>query len=534
MSVTHMGFSNHRVGTTGEPLGRGTASQFATRLLQSSNLELFITKGFKPFAENHTNAIAQNSFAPLGRSERPDLSRRSKARVPVPISRGAIAQRQRIRGSLSRTDGSNTQRDGSYADDFVVRGTRVGQRVEVTLTASRFDTYLQLINLRTGRELLYGDDVSESNTNSRLVFTVQRGGRYVVRVTSFRRAATGGYVLKSQTVDQSASHFNFYSGYGLVNAAATTAGALEQLPFPDVPNLGGSDQGLDLVNAPEVWAQGFTGQGITVAVLDDGVDYNHPDLVSNIWSNPNEIAGNEIDDDGNGFIDDVRGWDFANHDNDPSPVAQDGHGTHVAGTIAASRNGFGITGVAYNARIMPVRVDGDFNSLSQFDGAIAAGIHYAVQNGARVLSMSLGNNPNSPPLPLTEAALRVAEQAGVIAVSASGNERQSYGAVRPIEPASYAAQDLGIAVGSLDFNRVLDRDSNPAGAQRLDFVVAPGVEILSTVLNGTYDTKTGTSMATPHVSGVVALMLSANPNLTPAQVEDLLMTTANPNGIRFI
>jgi subtilisin family serine protease len=140
-------------------------------------------------------------------------------------------------------------------------------------------------------------------------------------------------------VNSGTTQFTNNKGYGFINAAAAVASTIGQAPFADVPNLNTVNWGIDLIKAPEVWNAGFTGQGITVAVIDTGVDYNHPDLKDNIWVNVDEIADNGIDDDKNGFIDDIRGWDFVNNDN--APIETQGHGTHVAGIIAASRNSIG-------------------------------------------------------------------------------------------------------------------------------------------------------------------------------------------------
>jgi subtilisin family serine protease len=157
--------------------------------------------------------------------------------------------------------------------------------------------------------------------------------------------------------------FNSNYGYGLVNANAAVSSTLNRSnPFPAIPDFGGTNWALDVINAPEVWHQNITGNGIVVAVVDTGVDYTHPDLDDNIWRNAGEIAGNGIDDDRNGYIDDIRGWDFVASDNNPMDLDFDGHGTHIAGAIAAERNNFGITGVAPNAKIMPVRVLSAFGS----------------------------------------------------------------------------------------------------------------------------------------------------------------------------
>ncbi len=278
-----------------------------------------------------------------------------------------------------------------------------------------------------------------------------------------------------------------------------------------------------------------------VAVLDNGVDWKHRDLANNIWVNPNEIPNNGIDDDSNGFVDDVRGWDFVDQDNEPSGGPGESHGTHVAGIVAAQRNGVDlvtgqgqpleVNGAAYNATIMPIRTFGTGKFSANIDANIAASIRYAVENGANILQMSLGNYPGDPPFAETEEALAFARERGVIAVIASGNERDSYGATRPEDPAFSARNDVAIAVGAVNRDNELGTFSNPAGPSLLDFIVGPGVEVLSTYPNQNYNFDTGTSMATPYVSGVVALMLEANPNLTPAQVEQILIETAQPAGI---
>ncbi|MEG4454961.1 S8 family serine peptidase [Microcoleus sp. N9_A1] len=317
--------------------------------------------------------------------------------------------------------------------------------------------------------------------------------------------------------------FNGNYGYGLVNAnAAVTRTLNSSTLFPDVPNLSENNWGLDAINAPEVWNQNITGNGIVVAVIDTGVDYYHPDLDNNIWQNADEIAENGIDDDRNGFIDDIRGWDFVYNDNNPMDLDVYGHGTHVAGLIAAERNDFGITGVAPNAKIMPIRVIDSFRDAYSND--VAAGIRYAADNGANVINLSLGNEfyPSNE----ENDAIEYANNKGSVVVIAAGNSGFSL----PDYPARNADR-WGIAVGSIDINGRMADTSNAAGSTPLDYVVAPGVDIYSTTPYSTYDTLSGTSMATPHVAGVAALVLNANPTFTPAQVEYILTTTANPNGL---
>lgn len=437
-------------------------------------------------------------------------------------------RRQRLIGSLSDSDLENPFRPGSFYDDVILNPAPTNQRLGVQLQA-RFDAYLQIIDDRTGEVVYENDDFNSDNTHAQVIFTAQAGVSYSIRVTSFEAEETGQYRLK---LIPNAADPDY--GYGLVNAAAAVARAIGLQDLPEVPDFGGDFWNLDQVRAPEVWTQGFTGKGVIVAVLDTGVDYNHPDLAANIWTNADEVPGNGIDDDGNGFIDDVRGWNFLDGGtNDPMDL--DSHGTHVAGSIAALSNGVGNTGIAPGAQIMPVRVIDDWtdSSFSEFDRTVADGIYYAVQNGATVLNMSLGNYPDEPDMVQTEAALKYARQAGVIAVMASGNERQE-GADRPIEPAWYSRRNLGIAVGAVNFRRQVASFSNPMGRRRLDFFVAPGVNVYSTVLNGQYERRgwSGTSMATPQVAGVVALMKEANPALSADQIEAILMETADSNSVK--
>ncbi|MEG5174583.1 S8 family serine peptidase [Microcoleus sp. B3-D7] len=354
-------------------------------------------------------------------------------------------------------------------------------------------------------------------------------GTYYVQVSSFLGNSTNYNLNLSATsipelnIPTPSGTFNSNYGYGLVNANAAVSSTLNRSnPFPDIPDLGGNNWALDVINTPEVWNQNITGNGIVVAVVDSGVDYTHPDLDDNIWQNPGEIAANGIDDDRNGYIDDIRGWDFVASDDNPMDLDLYGHGTHIAGAIAAEGNDFGITGVAPNAKIMPVRVL-DASLYGELNN-IAAGIRYAADNGANVINLSLGNEFS--PSTQVHDAIEYANNKGSVVVMAAGN----LGHIQPAYPARNADR-LGIAVGSIDINGRMADTSNRAGSTPLDYLVAPGVDIYSTTPYSTYDTLTGTSMATPQVAGVAALVLNANPTLTPAQVEYILTTTANRNGL---
>ncbi|NJR63254.1 MAG: S8 family serine peptidase [Cyanobacteria bacterium CRU_2_1] len=298
------------------------------------------------------------------------------------------------------------------------------------------------------------------------------------------------------------------------------AGAIGQAPFANVPDSGlTSLWGLDKIKAPEVQAKGFKGQGVTVAVLDSGIDYFNSYLSNNIWTNSREIPGNKIDDDRNGYVDDTRGWDFTQNDNTPLDI--DGHGTFVAGIIADP-----VFGVAPGAKVMPVKVAA--NDLA-FDNDIADGIYYAVKNGADIINISYGQQSEIN-LKLQQA-IRFARENNVAIVMSAGNQRQQ-GATQPTNPALFSVLgNYGIAVGAIDQTGKLADFSNPAGNNRINYVVAPGVDITSDDLGDSLTSWSGTSFSAPYVAGVAALMLSANPNLTPSQIESILTATANPKGI---
>lgn len=283
-------------------------------------------------------------------------------------------------------------------------------------------------------------------------------------------------------------------------------------PLSEVGYFGGRvDWNVNAVNAPEAWAAGYTGEGVLVAVVDTGVDLDHPDLASSIYVNPGEIAGDGIDNDGNGYIDDVNGYDFAAWDADPNDFG--GHGTHVAGTIAAGNNGFGATGVAHGASILPVRVLG--NNGSGSTNAVAAGIRYAADMGADIINLSLGGGYSRA----IDAAISYAKGLGSFIVAAAGNEASSV----PGFPARFSAEDSNvISVGAHNQSNRIAGFSNDVGRSGSVQIDAPGVGVYSTYVGGRYASLSGTSMASPHVAGVAALALSANPNLAPEELRSLL------------
>ena len=352
---------------------------------------------------------------------------------------------------------------------------------------------------------------ANSGTSAESIIRQVNAGTYYIRVFPYSSSSTYYNLNASATTVVPTNGFNSVYGYGLINAAAAVARAIGQsTPFADVPNLGGNNWGNDMVNAPEAWARGYRGQGVTVAVIDSGVDISHQDLSNNIWRNTREIAGNGIDDDRNGYVDDIHGWNFGIGQNNNNVLpgtssSGQGHGTHVAGTIAAANNGIGMTGVAYNSRIMAIRM-GDVDSQGRFTngGNLAQAIRYAVDNGARVINMSLGWTDSTA----LRDALAYAASRNVITVSSAGNSSLS----SPGTPAHYATQ-YGFSVGAVNSSRTIASFSNLAGTNSsMQHVMAPGVNVYSTLPGNRYGNSSGTSMAAPHVAGVVALMLGANPN----------------------
>lgn len=271
------------------------------------------------------------------------------------------------------------------------------------------------------------------------------------------------------------------------------------------------------IDALEAWDIS-RGTGVVVAVLDTGVDYTHQDLAANMWVNTGEIAGNGLDDDGNGFVDDIHGYDFAYNDSDPMDAY--GHGTHVAGTIAAvADNGIGVVGVAPEAQIMALKFIDDSGSGRVFD-AIQA-LEYAVMMGAQVSNNSWGGGGFSTAL---SEAISLAGAAGHTFVAAAGNSSNNIASI-PHYPASFDAENL-IAVAATNDDDGLAYFSN-YGFTTVD-VVAPGRSIYSTLPSDSYGTKSGTSMAAPHVTGIVALLLAQNPDLSPEEIRDLLVETSDP------
>ncbi|WP_160724103.1 S8 family serine peptidase [Bacillus sp. USDA818B3_A] len=279
--------------------------------------------------------------------------------------------------------------------------------------------------------------------------------------------------------------------------------------------------GMD-INVETAWKK-TTGANVVVGVIDEGIDINHPDLKNNIWVNPKEKAGDGIDNDNNGYVDDINGWDFYNGDNSVYDQRNgDEHGTHVAGTIGASANTVGVVGVAPNVKIVSLKFAGPDGGYTS--DAIAA-IQYAEKMGIKILNNSWGADQYS------QALYDAIKNYHGLFVAAAGNDgvNNDY-SVLANYPSSYDLPNI-LAVASIDSDGYRSYFSN-YGATTVD-VAAPGEEIYSTAPYGysnnystAYQFMSGTSMATPHVTGSAALVLASHPTYTAAQIKQSLMDNA--------
>ncbi|MDH7502454.1 MAG: Ig-like domain-containing protein [Verrucomicrobiota bacterium] len=286
--------------------------------------------------------------------------------------------------------------------------------------------------------------------------------------------------------------------------------------FPRLWNLWNTGQNGGLVgadiSAPEAWSVTTGSRDVVVAVIDTGIDFFHPDLERNMWINPGETPGNGIDDDGNGYIDDVHGFDFVWGDSDPMDDMI--HGTHVAGIIGAvGNNTIGVAGVAWSVSIMALKAF-DEKGEGELWHVIEA-LHYAGANGARIINASWGQKEDSTALREAIAELR---GRGLVVVASAGNKQTD----KPSYPAAFPGVIAVAAVNSCD-ERPFFSNHGPW----ID-VAAPGESVLSTVVNNRYDFLSGTSMSAPHVSGVAALVWSIRPSFTAEEVEDVLRNAVDP------
>jgi len=288
---------------------------------------------------------------------------------------------------------------------------------------------------------------------------------------------------------------------------------------------GKSDADID---APEAWDIKTDAYQIIVAVVDTGIDYNHPDLADNMWINEDEFNGEpNVDDDGNGYIDDIYGYDFCTYDddaNDPDPYDDSGHGTHCSGTIGAvGNNDEGVTGVCWRVKIMAMKFL-DSTGYGDTDDAIAC-IEYALEMGAKVLNNSWGDYQYNQSL---KDAIEAADANGVLFVAAAGNAGYNNDSELAY-PASYDCNNIisVMATDDADQRSIWPPfNSSNFGPTTVD-LAAPGSDILSCIPGNYYEYKDGTSMATPHVAGACALVWSMNPAMSHLEVKQIILDGAD-------
>ncbi|USN51819.1 MAG: S8 family serine peptidase [Myxococcales bacterium] len=288
------------------------------------------------------------------------------------------------------------------------------------------------------------------------------------------------------------------------------------------------------INAPEMWEQITGDKDIVIAVIDTGVNYEHPDLKNNIWTNPGEIPGNGIDDDGNGVIDDVHGFNAVAAEQDPSsatagdPMDDHGHGSHCAGIIAAeAMNSHGGRGVMQHASIIGCKfltAEGG----GETSGAIACleylrNLKIREKNPVNIFatSNSWGGGVKSQAL---EDAIRAHQEEGILFIAAASNDNQNNDTT-DVYPANYTLSNI-VSVAATDHNDERAWFSNYG--KRTVHLAAPGVDILSTVLGSDYEKMSGTSMATPFVSGLAGMIKTKFPSYNYVQIKNLLMTGGTP------
>ncbi len=274
------------------------------------------------------------------------------------------------------------------------------------------------------------------------------------------------------------------------------------------------DYGIRLLS---VWQETLGSEEIIVGVVDTGIDYTHPDLANNIWINENEIKDNGVDDDENGFIDDYNGWNFNANSNEVQDNS--GHGTGVAGVIAAEVNGYGITGVAPNIKIMALRVsDDEGNNI--MNNYVLAAIQYGIDHGVKIFNLSIITNQ-----PSAAFANLIANNPDIIFVCGAGNESNNNDYTNAY-PANYDYPNV-ISVGAINQEGQL-ADFSHYGPNSVH-LVAPGVAILSTYprhKDSEHANFQGTSFSAPHVSGIAALMLSKDPSLTASEIRERLIKSS--------
>lgn len=320
--------------------------------------------------------------------------------------------------------------------------------------------------------------------------------------------------------------YNYFEAQWALNNTGSYTYYINQLP---IERTSKADIDINLPEAYETLAALDATRSVTVAIIDTGVDITHPALSGHIWRNEGEIPLNGIDDDGNGYIDDVYGWDFFHDDNtvchynvsefgqiSALPEDNDNHGTHCAGIIAACQDVFGVA-AGIDIRILPLKIHGGVNASGSVASAIKA-IKYAENAGADICNLSWGTTLYS------EALETVMRESDMLFVVAAGNNGSNNNAI-PLYPSSYNLDNM-ISVTFITQYGNLAADSN-YGVSTVDFA-APGQDIYSTIVGGGYHYLSGSSMAAPIVSGTAALLYACGDSLYPQNIKELLIQTLKP------
>ena len=402
---------------------------------------------------------------------------------------GVIELNSSIKGNIEQLG------DHDWFSIILEKGKRYQFEMKGKLSSDDLTLKDSFLNLRgsNGETITYNDD-NGGILDSKIIYRSTTNGVHFLDAGSYENYYTGTYSLSFSEIED-IKGWSSYDGWGQVNAAQAFENLLG-FDLQERDDIGGDNWGLDFINIQDVWLgnenfEGVTGEGVTVAILDTGIDYSHGEFEGRI----------------------VQGWDFV--DNDSLPEDGNGHGTHVAGIIAGSNDGFGITGVAFDSNIMPIRVLNNQGWGTYSD--ISAGIRFAADNGADIANLSLGSGSFNQDI---NNAIRYASERGTVVVMSAGNS----GASRPDYPALYAT-DFGIAVAAISESGTLASFSNLSGDNVMNYVSAPGVNIYSAIPGNNYSFFSGTSMAASHVSGIAALLRSYDNQLTSNQIEQLISSS---------
>jgi subtilisin family serine protease len=312
-----------------------------------------------------------------------------------------------------------------------------------------------------------------------------------------------------------------YSGR-MLEESNSEDGKIDEFPIPNDPDYS-KQWGLEKIQIRKAWAI-EEGDDIVIAVIDSGIDYNHEDLKDNIWTNPGEIPDNGIDDDNNGYIDDVHGYDFSNRDNDPKDDYS--QGTLVSGLIAAKKNNNkGIAGVNPNAKIMPLKtLDGNGGGWTSTS---AKAIEYAIKNKAKIINYGYGGGGSYSSSVKDE--IRQAHKNGILVVTIAGNKNREikFGG-KNFYPASYAKfGDIYNLVANAMSTKEDELDSRSNYGKKIVGLMGPGVDIYGPIINNGYGYNWGTSFPTALTTGVLSLIYSVNPELTHLEAKEILLNSVD-------